>query len=53
MYFGVGTLHPRQSVTAIGSGRSAVVWLARLHSTLLIHYPIIIHQRYRKVYHYS
>ena len=34
MFFGVGTLHPKQSVTAMGSGRSAVVWLARLHCTL-------------------
>ena len=34
MFFGVGTLHPKQSVTAIGSGRSAsgVVGEATLHS---------------------
>ena len=34
MFFGVGTLCPKQSVTAMGSGRSAVVWLVRLHCTL-------------------
>ena len=34
MFFGVGTLHPKQSVTAMGSGISAVVWLVKLHSTL-------------------
>ena len=34
MFFGVETLHPKQSVTAMGSGISTVVWLVRLNCTL-------------------